>query len=137
MAKRLEIFANPDGSHYTALVDAETFGALEGSVGELAHELHADPYRLRCSIANGSVPSTFLGSGRYRIPGDVVGRVDSSGRLRPREDDEVRAPEPESLGESQPSSSLVSVAHSLPFVPDTFDASGTRALPFDRERFVT
>ena len=51
---------------------------LSGSISELAHELHTDPYGLRVAIASGEVPARFLGGGRYEVGAAVV--VDREGR---------------------------------------------------------
>lgn len=63
----------------TEVVGRGEIGALEGGVAELGHALRVDPYRLRCAIATGAVPSEFLGGGRWKLPGDVVERVRNDG----------------------------------------------------------
>ena len=127
-----ELAIRPDGS--TALVRTGSIGEVTASIDELAHRFQRDPHGLATSLHNHAVPGAELvGQGRWRVPGDAVRHgFDRTGRPLPGEREDSQAVD------VAPSSSLVAVAHSLPFVPGPeLDSSGRpKPAPFDRSRFT-
>ena len=119
MTDRFELVVSADGQS-AKLVRVGSVGELSGDVGTLAKQMGTDAYALRCAIASGAVPAEFLGSGRYRIDGDVVARgVDRDGRPRQVERGLANA-----VGQSEPAQpSFVDSLRSLPKGPPAYEAA--------------